>query len=203
MRCAGCRSRGGGAHELPDRAPDRGDRAAVAGATHDDRPPTAASLQPARFDRPRRAHRSLGARLIEFAGWEMPVQYHGHPRGAPGGARARRAVRPVAHGRAVGHRPGCRRALAYALVTDPARLATGRAHYSMIVRGRRRDHRRPHRLSRRRRALPGRAQRLEPVAVVDALARTPRRSRRGMDDASLRTSLVAVQGPRAAELLAR
>ena len=33
--------------------------------------PTAAPLQTALVER----HRSLGARLIDFAGWEMPVQY--------------------------------------------------------------------------------------------------------------------------------
>ena len=33
------------------------------------------------------AHRALGARIVEFAGWEMPVQYRGITRGAPRGAR--------------------------------------------------------------------------------------------------------------------
>ncbi len=46
-------------------------------------------------------HRALGARLIDFAGWLDAGPVRGDPRGAPGGPRAGRPVRPVAHGRAV------------------------------------------------------------------------------------------------------
>ena len=60
--------------------------------------------------RSRGRHEALGARMIDFAGWRMPVQYTLHPRRAPRGPRTGRAVRPVAHGRAVGRGPGGRRA---------------------------------------------------------------------------------------------
>ena len=50
-------------------------------------------------------------------------------------------------------------ALAAALVTNPPALAVGRAHYSMIVRAGRRDHRRPDRLPAGRRAVPRRRER--------------------------------------------
>ena len=53
-------------------------------------------------------HVALGAKLIEFGGWMMPVQYARDPRGAPGRPRAGRPVRPVAHGRAVRRRRGGR-----------------------------------------------------------------------------------------------
>ena len=52
-------------------------------------------------------HEALGARMIDFAGWRMPVQYALDPRGASCGPRTRRPVRPLAHGRAAGRR--CRR----------------------------------------------------------------------------------------------
>ena len=58
--------------------------------------------------------------------------------------------------------PGAATALAGALVTDRRDWPIGRAHYSHDLRARRRDHRRPHRLSRRRRALPRRPQRRQP-----------------------------------------
>ena len=54
------------------------------------------------------AHQALGARLIEFSGWLMPVQYGSiieeHRTVRTNG----RPVRPVAHGRAVRRRPGGR-----------------------------------------------------------------------------------------------
>ena len=45
-------------------------------------------------------HAALGARLVPFAGWEMPVQYTSIVRRAPRGADDGRRVRRLAHGRA-------------------------------------------------------------------------------------------------------
>ena len=77
-------------------------------------------------------HRAAGARLVDFAGWEMPVQYAGI-------LDEHRAVRERAGLFDLSHMgevwltgPGAGDALAYALVTDPPRLAPGRAHYSMM-----------------------------------------------------------------------
>jgi aminomethyltransferase len=77
-------------------------------------------------------HRSLGGRLIDFAGWEMPVQYSGildeHR-----AVRERVGLFDLSHmGEVWVSGPEAGSGLASALVTDPPRLAEGRAHYSMI-----------------------------------------------------------------------
>jgi aminomethyltransferase len=97
--------------------------------------------------------------------------------------------------------PGAGAGLAAALVTDPPRLAVGRAHYSMICAddGGIIDDLIVYRVADERFMVVPNASNREEVA----------RELRGrlagfdaaIDDASLRTSLVAVQGPRAAELL--
>ena len=78
-------------------------------------------------------HRGAGARLIDFAGWEMPVQYAGI-------IDEHRAVRSAAGLFDLSHMgevwvegPEAAVGLARALVSDPRRLSVGRAHYSMIV----------------------------------------------------------------------
>ena len=77
-------------------------------------------------------HRSLGARLIEFGGWLMPVQYRGiieeHR-----AVRQRAGLFDLSHmGELFVEGPDAGDALAAALVSDPPSLAVGRAHYSMI-----------------------------------------------------------------------
>ena len=78
-------------------------------------------------------HLSLGARMVDFAGWEMPVQYAGV-------IEEHRAVRMGAGIFDLGHMgeirvsgPGAGAALDYALVSTPSALVVGRAQYSMIV----------------------------------------------------------------------
>src|SRR4249919_560521 len=78
-------------------------------------------------------HVDAGARLIDFGGWEMPVQYAGI-------LEEHRAVREHAGLFDLSHMgelwltgPGAAEGLAAALVSDPTRLAVGRAQYSMIV----------------------------------------------------------------------
>ena len=144
------------------------------------------------------AHEALGAKIVEFGGWLMPIQYAGileEHRAVRDGAGP---VRPVAHGRARRRGAGGGAALAAALVSDPPALAVGRAQYSMICAAGRRDHRRPDRLPPRRGPVPGRRQRRRTRRSC------PTSSRRGcdgfkavLDDRSLATGLVAVQGPRA------
>jgi glycine cleavage system T protein (aminomethyltransferase) len=96
---------------------------------------------------------------------------------------------------------GAATGLAVALVSDPARLAPGRAHYSMITAedGGIIDDLIVYRVADERFLVVPNASNREEVA-------SELRSRlaghdAALDDASLRTSLVAVQGPRAAELL--
>jgi aminomethyltransferase len=146
-------------------------------------------------------HRVLGARLVDFAGWEMPVQYGGI-------LDEHRAVRERAGLFDLSHMgeiwltgPDAGAALAGALVTDPPRLAVGRAHYSMICAddGGIIDDLIVYRLADDRfLVVPNAANR---EAVADALrARVGKRDVQ-LDDASMRTSLVAIQGPLAADIL--
>jgi aminomethyltransferase len=91
------------------------------------------SLEPTVHETPlTETHRSLGARLIEFGGWLMPVQYGSI-------IEEHRAVREtvglfdLSHmGELYVEGPDAGPALAAALISDPPSLAIGRAHYSMI-----------------------------------------------------------------------
>ncbi|RLT30757.1 MAG: glycine cleavage system aminomethyltransferase GcvT, partial [Candidatus Limnocylindrus sp.] len=78
-------------------------------------------------------HLALGARMVDFAGWEMPVQYAGV-------IEEHRAVRTGAGLFDLGHMgeirvsgPSAGAALDYALISTPSALLVGRAQYSMIV----------------------------------------------------------------------
>jgi aminomethyltransferase len=147
-------------------------------------------------------HRALGGRLIDFAGWEMPVQYQSI-------LEEHRAVRERAGLFDLSHMgelwvtgSGAATGLAAALVSDPARLAEGRAHYSMICAddGGIIDDLIVYRVADERfMVVPNAANR---EAVADALRERLSGHDAALDDASLRTSLVAIQGPRAAQLLA-
>jgi aminomethyltransferase len=146
-------------------------------------------------------HRALGARLVDFAGWEMPVQYTGildeHR-----AVRERVGLFDLSHmGEVWVSGPGAAAGLATALVSDPARLALGRAQYSMMCTadGGIVDDLIVYRLADERfLVVPNAANR---EAVVAALRERLVVHDAAVDDASLRTSLVAVQGPHAAELL--
>jgi aminomethyltransferase len=142
-------------------------------------------------------HAAAGARLIEFGGWEMPVQYTGI-------LEEHRAVRQAAGLFDLSHMgelfvegPGAAAALAYALVSDPGRLAIGRAHYSLICApdGGLIDDLIVYRLADERFLVVPNAGNREVVteAVRERLAGLDAH----LDDASLRTALLAVQGPRA------
>jgi len=147
-------------------------------------------------------HAAAGARLIEFGGWEMPVQYTGI-------LEEHRAVRQAAGLFDLSHMgelfvegPGAAAALAYALVSDPGRLAVGRAHYSLICApdGGLLDDLIVYRLAEDRFMVVPNAGNREVVteAVRERLAGFEAR----LDDASLRTALLAVQGPRAQGIVA-
>ncbi|MFN7961149.1 MAG: glycine cleavage system aminomethyltransferase GcvT [Thermoanaerobaculia bacterium] len=78
-------------------------------------------------------HVEAGARLVEFAGWEMPVQYSGV-------IEEHRAVRTaaglfdVSHmGEVKVHGPGAEAFLQGLTPNDVSKLAVGRAHYSGIL----------------------------------------------------------------------
>ena len=146
-------------------------------------------------------HRELGARLIDFAGWLMPVSYSGileeHK-----AVRERVGLFDLSHMSEVWvSGPGAATGLAAALVSDPTRLAEGRAHYSMICAddGGIIDDLIVYRVAPERFMVVPNASNREAVAA--ALRERLAGHDAVLDDASMRTSLVAVQGPRAAELL--
>jgi aminomethyltransferase len=147
-------------------------------------------------------HRRLGARLIEFGGWLMPVQYTGildeHR-----AVRERAGLFDLSHmGELFVEGDDAGDALAAALVTDPRTLAEGRAHYSMICApdGGIIDDLIVYRLGPTRFLVVANAGNA-PV-VSEELAARLGSWRAVLDDRSLATSLVAIQGPLAAGILA-
>ena len=77
-------------------------------------------------------HEALGARMIDFAGWRMPVQY-GSILEEHRSVRERAGLFDLSHmGELLVEGVDAGEALARALVTNPPALAVGRAHYSMI-----------------------------------------------------------------------
>jgi aminomethyltransferase len=146
-------------------------------------------------------HEALGAKVVEFAGWLMPIQYAGI-------LEEHRAVRAAAGlfdlshmGELVVEGPDAGAALAAALVTDPPALAVGRAHYSMICAsdGGILDDLIVYRLAEDRFMVVANASNAR--VVSDALVERLDGFRAVLDDRSLATGLVAVQGPRSLEIL--
>ena len=148
-------------------------------------------------------HAALGARMVEFGGWLMPLQYSGI-------LEEHRAVRTRAGAFDLSHMgelfvegPGAAPALAYALTTDPAKIKVGRAHYSMICfpEGGVLDALIVSRLGEERFMVVANA--ANAGAVSDALAAGFGGFGAVLDDRSRAMGLVALQGPRSAAILAR
>ena len=147
-------------------------------------------------------HVALGAKLVEFAGWLMPLQYAGileeHR-----AVRARAGLFDLSHMGELfveGEQAGA--GLAYALVSDPRSLAIGRAQYSMIcaAEGGVLDDLIVYRLGAQRFLIVANAS--NAAVVSDALAERLAGFRAIIDDRSLATALVAIQGPLSATVLA-
>jgi glycine cleavage system T protein (aminomethyltransferase) len=145
-------------------------------------------------------HREAGARLVEFAGWEMPVQYQGV-------IEEHRAVRTAAGMFDVSHMgeirvkgPRAEAFLQQLTPNDVSKLAPGRAHYSGLLteRGTYVDDLLIYRLG---------AEELLVVVNASNVARDFEwiASRAGsgaeVTDESDRWALLAVQGPQAVEIL--
>jgi aminomethyltransferase len=147
------------------------------------------------------AHRELGARLIEFGGWLMPVQY-GSIIEEHRTVRERVGLFDLSHmGELYVEGPDAGPALAFALVSDPAALAIGRAQYSMITApdGGVIDDLIVYRLADSRFLVVANA--ANAGVVSDALVERLAGFKAVLDDRSLATGLLAVQGPRAIEVL--
>jgi aminomethyltransferase len=146
-------------------------------------------------------HVDAGARLIDFSGWEMPVQY-GSILEEHRAVRERAGIFDLSHmGELWIDGPGAGPGLAAALVSDPTRLAVGRAQYSMIVTedGGIIDDLIVYRAAELRFLVVPNAGNREVVgtAVAERLAGFEAT----VDDASLATSLVAIQGPASRAIL--
>ena len=146
-------------------------------------------------------HVALGARLIEFGGWLMPVQYSGileeHR-----AVRERAGLFDLSHmGELFVEGPDAGRALAAALVSNPPALAIGRAHYSMMCAedGGIIDDLIVYRLAEERFLVVANASNA-PI-VSDALVERLAGFKAVLDDRSLAMALCAVQGPRAVDVV--
>jgi aminomethyltransferase len=147
-------------------------------------------------------HRELGARLIEFGGWLMPVQY-GSIIEEHRTVRERVGLFDLSHmGELYVEGPEAGPALAAALVSDPPSLAVGRAGYSMICTpaGGIIDDLIVYRLGETSFLVVANAG--NAGVVSDALAERLTGFKAVLDDRSLATGLLAVQGPRAVDVLA-
>ena len=147
-------------------------------------------------------HAALGARMVEFAGWLMPLQYTSileeHR-----AVRERAGLFDLSHmGELFIEGPDAAAGLGRALTSDPANLKIGRAHYSMICfpDGGILDDLIVYRLGEQRFMVVANAS--NAGAVSDALIERLAGLRVILDDRSLATALVAIQGPRAAGILA-
>ena len=146
-------------------------------------------------------HEALGARMIDFAGWRMPVQY-GSILDEHRAVRQSAGLFDLSHmGELLVEGPDAAAALAEAVVSDPRALAVWRAQYSMIVAvdGGVIDDLIIYRLAEDRFMVVANAGNAQ--VVSDALAERLAGSRAVLDDQSLATGLVAVQGPRSVDVL--
>ena len=146
-------------------------------------------------------HRALGARMVPYAGWEMPVQYSGI-------LDEHQAVRTTAGLFDLTHMgelwfegPEAGAALDYAVLTTPSKMPIGKAHYSMICtpEGTVIDDLIVYRLGEQRWMVVANASNVTPV--VAAMKERIAKFKATFDDATMRTSLVAIQGPLAAAIL--
>jgi glycine cleavage system T protein (aminomethyltransferase) len=146
-------------------------------------------------------HEALGAKIVDFAGWLMPIQYsgileeHRATRSAAGLFDLSHMGELMVEGAQAGA------ALAAALVTDPPSLGVGRAHYSMICAedGGIIDDLIVYRLGETRFMVVANAS--NAGTVSDELAHRLDGFKAVLDDHSLATGLVAVQGPRSLDTL--
>jgi aminomethyltransferase len=147
-------------------------------------------------------HRELGARLIEFSGWLMPVQY-GSIVEEHRTVRERVGLFDLSHmGELYVEGPEAGPALASALISNPPSLAIGRAQYSMMCMpdGGIIDDLIVYRLAEARFLVVANAG--NAAIVSDALAERLLGSKAILDDRSLASGLLAIQGPRSLEVLA-
>ncbi|GIW88554.1 MAG: aminomethyltransferase [Isosphaeraceae bacterium] len=148
-------------------------------------------------------HASHGGRLVEFAGWSMPVQYSSisdeHQ-----AVRNRVGLFDISHmGRLECDGPDALEALERATTNHVARLAPGQVQYSLICneRGGIRDDVLVYRLPGGRFLMVCNAS--NRAKVIEHLKSIGGTGSAGLRDATEATAMIAVQGPSAAEVIGR
>ena len=152
------------------------------------------------------AHRALGARMVPFGGWEMPIQYTGvleeHR-----ACRERAVAFDVSHlgsVRVVGS--GAHDALQWAFTNDLDRIAPGRAQYTHLL-----DAEDAHVVDdiiawwvqdHEFLVMPNASNTTSILGALDDAVRTHGNGDATFDDVTATRAVLAVQGPRARALLA-
>ena len=144
------------------------------------------------------SHRALGARLTEFAGWDMPLQYEGVI-AEHNAVRTSTGVFDVSHlGKLRVRGPGAADALQHALTADVVSLEEGRAAYSLVLTddGGCVDDVFAYRIGPEEWLIVPNASNVEAVAESISSAG----SSFDLDDEWARWAILAVQGPRSFEV---
>jgi aminomethyltransferase len=146
-------------------------------------------------------HRALGAKIVPFAGYEMPVQY---PAGITAEHRAVReacGVFDVSHmGEFIVEGPQAAEFVSYVTTNDVAKLTVGQAHYSTILNenGTIEDDCLVYRMADRLMVVVNASNREKDLTHV---LRYKHHFDCSVEDRSEDYALLAVQGPQAEEIL--
>ena len=147
------------------------------------------------------AHSALGAKLVPFAGYLMPVQYPSGITAEHNAVRRHAGLFDVSHmGEFIVRGPGAVDFVNYVTTNDVGALAVGQAHYSTILndRGTIEDDCLVYRSEDRIMMVVNASNAAKDVAHV---SREIHRFDATIEDVSDETALLALQGPRAAEIL--
>ena len=149
------------------------------------------------------AHVALGARMVPFGGWDMPVEYAGIT-AEHMAVRTAAGLFDVSHmGELLVRGTGAQDFVQRLTPNDVSKLSPGRAHYSALLteRGTYLDDLLVYRLSDEEFLLVVNAANAEKDLVWLLEQRTARERSVVIEDVSDRYALLALQGPRAAEAL--
>ena len=147
-------------------------------------------------------HQRLGAKLVPFAGYEMPVQYPSGITAEHRAVRERAGLFDVSHmGEFIVRGPGAVDFVNHVTTNDVAALAVGQIHYSAILneRGTFEDDCLVYRFADRVMVVVNASNAAKDLAHI-----TPHQQRFDctLEDVSERIALLALQGPEAARVLA-
>lgn len=146
-------------------------------------------------------HASLGAKLVPFAGYLMPVQYPAGITAEHNAVRRHAGLFDVSHmGEFIVKGPGAVDFVNYVTTNDVAALATGQAHYSTILneRGTIEDDCLVYRAEDRIMIVVNASNASKDLAHISSELD---RFDATLDDVSDETALLALQGPKAADIL--